>query len=384
MCSYADLDTLLNLAHTGHQVRHIAKSHFVRNVHNNWPWVAPVWSKEAVRIPRQRLKMQKNRGKLFTINETAADSCFIHKDEPVPDNAELLLDPLLPLGYNTLDFRALTLHSSNPPHIPIGGDVNGFLDAMGQLDEAGNTIVTHFDGPRIWGYALENEELIEETLRKATIDEWFYACYRTDESYIVTKHRVLETDISSKPDYMVILPTSDYGEEYEIDVVFSSHFIFVVDKPLEGIDDENMHSYFRLLDMETGSLTTLGHSVSLMSNTIEDLWLEGPFLYLWLSGESEELAHTRVLDTMKGWQYRIVENLDTSGYRTCFRGYTTYDRRVVLDYKNLVAYRSPYEGECVTVGLLDGEIHWWTFPQAEKLYEKHRAARLEQPMQVYS
>lgn len=378
VCSYADLDTLLKLTQTGRHARDIAKSEFERNVQTNWPWVTSGWSKEIVSIPHQRMlmKQQYDGEEMPFVTERIVDDRYIHKDEPIPEEAELLLDPVMFLVNYTFNFR--TLASQLPPEIPLGGDMLAFLNASGQLDASGNMIVTYFEHQRFWLYSLPDHEFIEDRPDSTTIDEWLYQCYSTEESYIVTKHRALQVgrERSTKPDYMVVLPRESKYEGYGIEVFFCSHQVFVVDYPTDDIDDEYMDSFFRLLDMETGSLTSLDTSSGegfCMLDDIEDLWLEGPFMHVW-SRRFSGTQSTYVYDILDGWTKFIYEQHDKPRHtRTCWKGYITYDRRVTVDYKNLVEYECPYEGDFVTVGLLDGELHWWTFPQAEEVYKQNRA-----------
>lgn len=318
--------------------------------------------------------MKVSKGQFDRITATKPPAHCIHTNEPVPEHVELLTDPMAYLGdkppadfvsnddmdtvikRQMFDFRTLTLTEYLPKT-----DAYRFLHEN-EANESGETMVTYMEDHRKWAFYLKQVDKVEETIAIKTIDDWFYAAYRTVDSYIVIKHHCFENEPSLKPDYMVVLPFSEYGGAYELRFLFNAHVVFVVDKCPIGYGNEGALAHFRYLNMETGTATEICSFVSPVKK-ITDLWLQGPFLYIW---EGEETRRTSIVDTLEGWSQRAVEVLDCRFYRTCLRGYTIYQRNTVVDINKRIAYEIPYDGEGVAIGLIDGEVHWWTFPDMEK------------------
>lgn len=57
----------------------------------------------------------------------------------------------------------------------------------------------------------------------------------------------------------------------------------------------------------------------------------------------------------------------------CIKGYIPYSDHKVVDLKNRRVCEVSYQGKCLAVGLLNGELHWWTFPKADRRVKwRHR------------
>ncbi|KAG5356354.1 hypothetical protein CJU89_6082 [Yarrowia sp. B02] len=371
ICSFLDLESLVQLMCTTQRLRAVARAQLERTIHENWPWVEPS-SQQAFRIVRERQKMKEtdDQGDVLTFKEASANR--IHTNVPVPKDALLLTEWLLPLGINMIDLRKSVLISGMSDVLPTD-TINRFKEMYGERDDQGRIIVTHVTNRKVWGFALEQGDEIEETVTKMTHGDWFHALYRTDESYLVVKHKCCENDdltIRDAPDYLITLPCSEYGEEYEIGVIFTPNQTFVVDHPLEGY--EGPPSYVRLLDITTGATTRVCEIPDFSDTMVVDLWLEGPSLYIWSAIDDDEII---ILDTLGGWKRRLTltNTDDISFYDECnVRGFTYRGGSVAVDFKKGAAYKVPYEGRCITAGLVDNELHWWTFPKADELVKKHR------------
>lgn len=197
---------------------------------------------------------------------------------------------------------------------------------------------------------------------------------------VVIKHHCTQGEISDEPDYVVCVPSLLEG--FEVRVLFTPEDVFIVHQPSEQTHrarPETSASIFQL-DMETGKQTFVQCCAE---GTIPiNLWQDGPSLYVWgYSPYAPPYTNGRFLcewDTLDSMAHQHIKlpkepHIDMRdpdrrvGFDgICIKGYVLYSDHKVVDLRNRRVYEVPYEGKCLTVGLLDGELHWWMFPEADK------------------
>lgn len=258
--------------------------------------------------------------------------------------------------------------------------VEDFVKLIGTRDSKGHMIVTQQFLGRYWRFSIDVED-VDETLRMAFYDDWMYVAYRTsDDVIIIIKHHCIVSGVKDEPDFLVTLPSSGLGEEFQTSVWFERDQVFVMNHLIEGSEESVKPLYFKWVDMTNGSV----YDLCCLDKSEEDMmdyesfiaflncmWLDGPFFHVYSgidelvivvdvkSGDvkfyvtftelADHLCNIRVRDNYVWWYDDLVLDMVSKKYH-CFEGNTS----------NSVC------------GILDGKVHWWTFPSARAISDKQR------------
>lgn len=312
---------------------------------------------------------------------------LIHVNEPVPAEAVLLgpetkyMDDDHDLYFRTASLTRINARNMADPlsyHDPLCMDVADFLQLTGTKNAHGKSIVTHTFMGRYWIFAYDEGEELLETPKLVAIDNWIYCYFQTENGYTVIKHHCITDGVKDEPDYVVTLPKSEYGQNYDLDFFFSRENVFVIDKLGFGNEDDYKPVYFRLLNMETGTTIPLCFVDKSDTHVLEYeafvdylryLWLDGPFFYIY-SGADEMII---VVDVIEGWvKYSVLttEIAHESYLSRLTHGLLWLYDNLVVDIKRHTVHYLPDNSRCNTAGLFEGQVHWWKFPKAEKLVKK--------------
>lgn len=312
---------------------------------------------------------------------------LVHVNEPVPANAVLLgpetkyMDDDHDLYFRTACLTGINARNMADPlsyHDPLCMDVDDFLQMTGTKNAHGKLILTHTFMGRYWIFAYDEGGGVVEPPKISAIDNWIYCCFCTETQYVVVKHHCITDGVNDDPDFLVTLPKSEYGPNYELEFFFSREHVFVIDKLGFGNEDDFKPVYFRLLDMETGATMPLcfvdrsdTHVVEYEAfvDDMRYLWLDGAFFYIY-SGSDEMII---VVDVLEGWvKYSVLttEISHESYLSRLTHGLLWLYDNLVVDVKSHRVHYLPDNSRCNTAGLLDGQVHWWKFPKAERLVKK--------------
>lgn len=374
ICHYSDIETLVQLSHTSQALRVIAKAEFKRLVAKNWPWIKDCWSREALRIPQQRRKMTEHKCGDSELSLAELPKENIHTDELVPQHVQLIQGSRIKDGEDLFDVhsgkRFATLPDMNEGH-------------YNSSDKGLTLTETKRSNNRNWQYSVVLGDFFENPVKRSIIGDWLYVFYVTDNCYFVVKHHCheeREKQSIGPPDYVVKVPLSERGQhEFKIEAIFTSEHVFLLDTPY---DLGPQPTHVRLLDMETGTISDFGRDSGL--TTVQhrgvDMWLEGSSLIVCYSSV-DDLVFTEK-DIADDWRhttvFRDVDEYDSyismKGYRIHF---TTESRRLV-DARKQLTYELPYDGRFWVAGILEDELHVWTFPKAEKLTKESEGTAIEE------
>ncbi|KAG5366783.1 hypothetical protein CJU89_1225 [Yarrowia sp. B02] len=374
-CYLPSLHYLIPLSQTNQRLRSIAKARYEEEAHKMWPSMD---KKEYIPSINYAEQMRQKHDTFAPLEPTEIPKDRIHTNEPVPEEAVLLRDSMQTFDGFYLDFRASTMIAVPRYAYPGGWNPMWRLAPnSGQTED--RVLVQHEQRRRIWSFYMDNMDEENAYRTKAAFDEWLYVVFQpADGSTIVVKHHCMDDNnpvISDKPDYEVEL------EPFVIDGIFYSPVAFpsadgvVVSyrpeldhiTPIPGLLD-----YLYLVDMETGHETFLTQKPVKMNSC--SLSLDGISLY----GKDALVPdfHGNAFEIIAGtdhWQRMelpgkppIDENYAYSMDEQFRKGYHSFDGKKVVDMANRKSYELPYEGKCAIFGLLNGELHWWTFPEAHK------------------
>lgn len=379
ICAYSDLETLVQLSHTNQALRVIAKTEFKRVVKKNWPWVKDSWSKEALRIPQQRRRMTEHKGNECKLRLTEFPKENIHIDELVPQHVELIPDSRIKSGENLFDMYSGKLSAASP-YLKEG--------RYNKTDKGLALTETFRSHNQNWQYSVVLGDFHENPTTRKVHGDWLYVFYVTENCYFVVKHHCheeREKQSIGSPDYVVKVPLSEHGQyEYKIKAVFSSEHVFLLDIPY---DLGSKPRYLRLLDMETGTISSFGRNSGLITTQCDwaDMWLEGSSLVVCYNTVDDLVFSEK--DILDDWRHTTVFRNVDDDYNSSmsFKEYRIHFKDEgcdLLDLRKQHTYNLPYEGKLWAVGLVDGELHLWTFPKAEKLANEKKDIALDEELLV--
>ncbi|KAG5358672.1 hypothetical protein CJU89_5314 [Yarrowia sp. B02] len=323
ICASLDLESLLQLSYADSRLRAVATSLFQDHIQASWPWItgSSDWHKEGVKIVAARRIMCREHPESEEMPVVQVSEDLIHVNEPVPEEAVILgpetkyMDDDHDLYFRTGSLTRINARNMADPlsfHDPLCMDVGDFLQLTGTKNAHGKTIMTHTFMGRYWIFVYDEGEGVLEDPKLSTVDNWIYCYFRTEQGYTVIKHHCITDGVKDEPDFLISLPESAYGSNYQLDFFFSRENVFVIDKLGYGSEDDFKPVYFRLLNMETGTTIPLCFVDRSDTHVMEYeafvdylryLWLDGPFFYIY-SGADEMII---TVDVNDGWvKYSVL------------------------------------------------------------------------------
>ncbi|KAG5367158.1 hypothetical protein CJU89_1611 [Yarrowia sp. B02] len=418
ICDHCATYTLVRFSFTDSRLRSIVKPYLESLAKQRWPWTSPEDAYRSVgRLGTLGKKLQrairKNSGPITqtkTVVQVEIPAHCIHTNEPIPKEAVLLSERQLQVNHRDfselkfpkirpyyLDFESCTLHSKPRTVFPPGCHSIGTLRLLnGTRDSRGHIIHTHCHQNRIWAFARPPDCANSGFYMKQFVhNEWLYMSQgQRDGSQTIIKHHCTEAEISDKPDYVVSVPPSDL-EGYVSRVTFTPEHIFVGYAKVPEYDEDmkpvesTQFAQFYLLDLDTGVLRGLCAIPLAICPT--DVWLDGPSFFGCNVDRLDSLIEVAALpspwsipDSLYYQPLDLPEDPNSSNilhshfWTTCVQGFFTYGTYKIIDLRTRRLYYNNYKGKCITYGLLDGELHWWTFPEADKMIEAQM--ELEDPV----